>query len=261
MKNSPYIITGGSSGIGQALAWRLAAQGEYVVIIGRKIEALEQTRCQFPEFITIISADLSKEEDREKVYKELKSIKKIKGLVHSAATVQPVAPLAEVSLVDWKNIQALNVEAPLFLTQNLLPKLKKSKVLFISSQVAHVAQPCIGPYCVSKAGVSMLYQCFNIDFKPWKVYSSSVKPGIVNTPMFAEIAANPSFPEENRRFYQQVIDKNEWIEPEVAACFIEWLLCFVDEEKFSSQEWDIYDSIYHEYWIKDFPAPKSPGFA
>ena len=261
MQASPYLITGGSRGIGQALSWQLAAQGEHVIIVGRHPETLEATCLRYPNNITSIVADISQEEGRKKVFIALENILHLKGLIHNAATVQPIMPLTHVSLEEWRKIQQLNVEAPLFLTQQCLPQLKNSKVLFISSKVAHVAQPCLGPYCVSKAGVSMLYQCFNIDFHSLGVYDSSVMPGIVKTDMFSEIAANPLFPEENRRFYQSVIEKNEWIEPEVVACFIEWLLCSVENSVFASKEWDIYDESHHIDWVKSFPKPKSPGFA
>jgi benzil reductase ((S)-benzoin forming) len=262
-KKMVYVITGGGSGIGQALSWKLAEQGFDVFIVGRREGALEKTRSRFPDKITAISADITQEAGREKITASLQSmnVKKIAALVHGAGIVQPIAPLASVSLEEWRLIQATNVEAPLFLTQRLLPQLKGGKVLVISTQIAHVAQPCLGPYCVSKAAVFMLSHCFNLDFQELDIHTTTMTPGIVDTPMFSDILANSSFPEANQQFYREVVNKNIWIKPEVVACFIQWLLCGLNNTTFSSKEWDIYDTQHHEHWVKGFTAPQSPGFA
>jgi benzil reductase ((S)-benzoin forming) len=258
-----YIITGGGSGIGQALSWQLAAQGEKVIIIGRREEALAATCSRFPDNIQPIAADLSQETGRQKIVDVLESIKNltIKALVHGAGIVEPITSLAKVTMDEWRAIQAINVEAPLFLTQQLLPWLKGGRVLMISTQVAHVAQPSMGAYCVSKAALFMLTQCLNIDLKSWDIHTASMTPGIVDTAMFSMLAAHPAFPEANHQFYQHVINNNIWIKPEVVACFIQWLLCSLDKTTFSSQEWDIYDTSHHIHWVKGFAAPQSPGFA
>lgn len=258
-----YIITGGGSGIGQALSWQLAAQNEKVIIIGRREDALAATRSSFPENISTISGDLSQEQGREKVVNALKSMNglKIKALVHGAGIIEPINSLANVSLTAWRAIQSTNVEAPLFLTQQLLPWLNGAKVLMVSTQVAHVAQPSLGAYCVSKAALFMLTQCLNLDLQSLDIHTTSMTPGIVDTAMFRSLATNPLLPEINRQFYHEVIQNNIWIQPRVAACFIQWLLCSLDKTTFSSREWDIYDSSHHVHWVKGFDAPQPPGFA
>lgn len=261
MQMTDYVITGGSSGIGQALSWRLAAQGNHVMVIGRNGKALQKTCDRFPEYISPIVADVSDTIGRETIVTALQSVQSMKGLIHAAGMVQPIMSLANIHLEQWRTIQAINVEAPLFLTQALLPQLHNARVLMLSSQVAHVAQPCLAPYCVSKAGVSMLYHCFNIDFRAWGVYTGSATPGIVDTPMFDELVANRFFPEGHQRFYQQVVDNHERIQPDVVACFLQWLLCDIDVDTFSAREWDIYDVSHHTHWVKGFSAPQTPGFA
>lgn len=258
-----YIITGGGSGIGQALSWNLAAEGEKIIIIGRREETLATTRARFPENIFPIAADLSQEAGRKKVVAVLEKMKNltIKALIHAAGTVEPIISLEKVSLDEWHTIQAINVEAPLFLTQQLLPWLKSGRVLMVSTQVAHVAQPVMGPYCVSKAALFMLTQCLNIDLNLFDISVASMTPGIVDTPMFNTLVDHPSIPEAHHLFYQHVIKNNIWIRPEVVASFIQWLLCSLDKKTFSSQEWDIYDTSHHIHWVKGFDAPQTPGYA
>jgi NAD(P)-dependent dehydrogenase (short-subunit alcohol dehydrogenase family) len=258
-----YIITGGGSGIGQALSWRLAAQDEQVIIIGRREEALAVTCARFPEKISAISADLSQEAGRKKVVMALQSVQNltIKALIHGAGIVDPVVSLAHVTIDAWRAIQSTNVEAPLFLTQQLLPWLKSGRLLMISTQVAHVAQLFMGPYCVSKAALFMLTQCLNLDLHALDINVTSMTPGIVDTAMFRSLAVNPAFSEVQHQFYQNVIKSNIWIQPDVAACFIQWLLCSLDKTAFSSQEWDIYDTSHHHHWVRGFVAPQAPGFA
>jgi benzil reductase ((S)-benzoin forming) len=256
MGNSPYVITGGGVGIGQALSWKLAEQNETVVIIGRNKERLEETRSRFPHLITAIQADVVS--DREKILQALQPVNNLKGLVHAAALNKSVMPFPDISLEAWQEAQAVILNAPLFLTKTLLPLLKNSRVLLISSMLSHVAHPLLMPYCVSKAGILMMFQCFKADNLSPYVHFGCVTPGIVDTSSFKEVALNPYLPEKYRYFYQHLMNENIALKPEVPACFIHWLLSSVEAEQFSSHEWNIYDTSHHKYWLKDFFVPTLP---
>ena len=67
MAKKIVLITGGGSGIGQALAWHLADCGNTVLVTGRRLCALEKTKNKHEQNIEILRADVSKEKDREKI--------------------------------------------------------------------------------------------------------------------------------------------------------------------------------------------------
>ena len=115
------LITGGGTGIGRALAKRFAAKGWQVIIVGRRSELLQDVVSQYPDSIRAITADVGKHEDRQTIIYNVEE--PLHLLVHNAAVLGPVGPLLEVSLEDWRSHIASNVEGPLFLTQELLPKL------------------------------------------------------------------------------------------------------------------------------------------
>ena len=130
------LITGGGTGIGRALAEKFAAKGWQVIIVGRRSEFLQDVVSQYPESILAITADVGKYVDRQTITSQVQ--KPLHLLVHNAAVLGPVGPLLEVSLEDWRSHIASNVEGPLFLTQELLPKLVEgSRVIQISSGAAH----------------------------------------------------------------------------------------------------------------------------
>lgn len=141
MQPFPYVITGGGSGIGQALAWQLAEQGEKVVIIGRRQAALATTSLRFPEHISMISADVSHEAGRDEIAQQLQSYTSLKGLIYAAVTILPLVRIGGMSMATWHHTQAVNVDPLVFLTQRLLPQLTNARVILFSSSLGRVAVP------------------------------------------------------------------------------------------------------------------------
>ncbi|MGA0404041.1 MAG: SDR family NAD(P)-dependent oxidoreductase, partial [bacterium] len=180
------LITGGGTGIGRALAERFAAKGWRVTIVGRRLNLLQEVARDYPDKISIISADVGSIQDRQKIVAEAKGTLDL--LVHNAAVLGPVGPILDQSPEDWKSHMATNVEGPLFLTQALLPNLvENSRVVNISSGAAHQGIPGWGMYCTSKAALFMLGQLLKDELAQRNIWFGSVRPGIVDTPMQAEI--------------------------------------------------------------------------
>ncbi|MGA1536486.1 MAG: SDR family NAD(P)-dependent oxidoreductase, partial [bacterium] len=84
------LITGGGTGIGRALAERFAAKGWRVTIVGRRLELLQEVARDYPDKISIISADVGSIQDRQKIVSEAKGTLDL--LVHNAAVLGPVGP-------------------------------------------------------------------------------------------------------------------------------------------------------------------------
>lgn len=235
------VVTGGGSGIGAALAHQLARRGLHVVIVGRREGPLEDVRSAAPDRITACAADVAEPDGRRHIAAALPPDARLAALVHNAALLEPVGPLAEVELEAWRYHQRVNVEAPLFLTQALLPRLRGGRVLHLSSGAAHKPYEGWGAYCTSKAALHMIYQVLRLELAAHEVAVGSARPGVVDTPMQSHIRGIPEARFPHRARFVRLKAEGNLLPPEHAAAFLERLLLDVDADTFSSKEWDVRD--------------------
>lgn len=241
-----FVITGGGSGIGQSLAYALVARNCSVLIIGRRESALVQTAA-FSPLIHYFVADLSTEEGCKTVVEHLNQHDSIQGLIHNAGSIEPIAPIAAINTLAWQKNLATNLMAPLFLTQLLLNRLKKGRVLHIGSGAAYFPIKGWSAYCVSKAALSMLTRCWQLECEDTAF--ASVMPGIVDTDMQALIRDAQCMDETKHDFFNTLYQNRLLLSPETVALFLCWLLLDLDHDQFISKEWDIYDKQHHAHWL------------
>ncbi|ROR29544.1 SDR family NAD(P)-dependent oxidoreductase [Inmirania thermothiophila] len=232
------VVTGGGSGIGRALVRRLAAAGIPVLAVGRRQGPLEETAAADPGRIRPVAADVGTPEGRAAVA-EAVGASPVRFLVHNAAVLEPVAPLAQVGLAAWRAHMAVNVEGPLFLTQALLGRLGGGRVLHVSSGAAHRPVPGWGAYCTAKAALHMIWQVLREELAAAGVAVGSVRPGVVDTPMQAEIRRQPRarFPVVDH--FVALHRRGALRPPEEAAELLFRLLVEVPPQAFSAAEWDL----------------------
>ena len=247
------VITGGGTGIGAAIAKRLAQNGKHVLIVGRRLELLQQV-ANTTTLIQTVAADISTKNGREKVLQSLLSSSSswvVQSLIHNAGVLEPVKPLLQMTEEEWNHHMNINLNAPLFLTQTLLPQMSGgSRILHISSGAAHNPYQGWGAYCVSKAGLHMMYQLLSLELSSSQnnIHVGSVRPGVVDTPMQDTVRLqDPSiFP--NLSKFQQLKESGSLLHPDKVATFIDWLLHHTTPQQFSKQEWDIRDTSHHSQW-------------
>lgn len=248
-----FVVTGGGRGLGKSLAMALADRGKSILITGRHESDLLEVAGQ-SELIDYCVADVSSVEGRESICEKLKTVKKIEGLIHNAGTIEPIVSLENMDERSWKKMMAINVEAPLFLTQSLLPQLMDGRVLNISSGAAHF--PVVGwsAYCVSKASLSMLTRCWQLEST--STAFASVMPGIIDTDMVTFIRHAEHMAPDKRDFFKKLKQNNQLLSPDTVALFLSWLLIDIHTSKYVSKEWDIYDVAHHASWLpKDHTVP------
>lgn len=189
------VVTGGSRGIGAMMAQGLLESGAKVYISSRKVEAchefvdkmkaLDLTDC------IAIPSDLSHKEGIEHLVKELSAKEEKLDILINNAGASWAAPLGEYPEKGWDKVMNINVKAPFFLTQSLLPLLKNagsqedpSRVIMISS-VAAVDSNSISayPYGPSKAAIAQLGKILAKDLIKDHIIVNTIAPGVFPSQM------------------------------------------------------------------------------
>jgi len=245
--NEIHIVTGASSGVGRALCKHLATRGLNVLAVARRGSELEELRHEHPNEIQILSADLGHPSAWQSVAERVRGQYQVVSLTHSAG-VSTKGHLKDISLETYRAMMAINVEAPLFLTQALLPHFRRgARVLHLSSGAAHHVHTYSGMYSITKAALLMLYRAWNVDFPNREIVVGSTSPGTVDGPM-QERARSGDYPGVER--YRAYKEKGLLIQPARVAEFLGWLLFDTSDEEFASKDWSITDQSHHARWLK-----------
>jgi meso-butanediol dehydrogenase/(S,S)-butanediol dehydrogenase/diacetyl reductase len=180
------LVTGGGSGIGAAVARRLAAEGAAVVVMGRRAEPLREVAASLPAGRgRAMRGDVTSEAD---VARAVEVAAELGGgslhiLVNNAGVGGPGA-LEDISLDRWRAVLEVNLTAPLVAMRAALPYLRGTRgcVVNVASVAGLRAVPESAAYCTAKAGLIMLSRQAALDLGP-DVRVNAICPGWVRTPM------------------------------------------------------------------------------
>ena len=195
------LVTGASRGIGRAAALALAEAGAQVLVhYGRGAAEAQAVVAQIKSAggrAEAVGADLSAPQGAHALAARVREIvgERLDILVANAG-VSRAATIEETTLEDFDALFAVNVRAPYFLVQQLLPILKEgSSVVFTSSLAAHAAVGNLSAYAATKGAVDTLVKHFAFILGPRGVRVNAVAPGVVETDMssFAGTEAGRDF--------------------------------------------------------------------
>lgn len=180
------LVTGATSGIGQACAIAFASAGAKVACVGRKEKALqdvaERIRALDSEALAI-QADLSSDAEAERAVEQ--TVKAFGGLdvVVNAAGHISSGTIENTSLAAWDEMMNVNVRAAFQLMQKALPSLieRRGNIVNVSSVTGLRAFPGVLAYCVSKAALDQLTRCASLELAAKGVRVNAVNPGVVVT--------------------------------------------------------------------------------
>jgi benzil reductase ((S)-benzoin forming) len=202
------LVTGGRSGIGKAIADKIAAFPfiEKVLLVSRSIQPNDVP--DNPKFVAV-AADIGSEEGRRTIVQQVehhssttsnttttsKSKRPLRFLVHSAGTIDPIKSILDVTQEELSHAMLVNLQGPILLSTALYPYLSSSsdnnndaagRILHVSSGAAH-GPPPVGwsVYGISKAAFFQAFQTMDKEFVHLggRVRVGSFKPGVVDTPM------------------------------------------------------------------------------
>lgn len=183
------LVTGASSGLGQAVAIGAAAAGAQVVLTGRDAARLEETRAAMTgEGHICVTADLTSAEQRAALVSQAGVID---GLVHSAGT----AAVRLFRQIDEDFIHrdfSINLDAPLLLTQQLLAKkqiAQEGSIVFIGSIAAHIGTKASSVYSASKAALRPAGRALALEVGPkQQIRVNYMAVSYIETPMLKRLA-------------------------------------------------------------------------
>jgi gluconate 5-dehydrogenase len=192
------VVTGGSSGIGRAMAVALGRSGARVVLLARGKDALDETVAELTGHgvrAGAISVDLA---DRAAVLEAIEQIRSAYGepdILLNAAAVNRRPPMDELTDDDWDVTLAANLTAPFLLGQAFGPAMAArgwGRIINVVSQQAFRAYGHSGAYGVSKAGLVALTRSQAEAWSPRGVCCNAVAPGVVHTPLTEPVFADPA---------------------------------------------------------------------
>jgi len=180
------LITGGSQGIGFAMAKEVLAEGGQVVITGRNQPALDAARDQLGDRVMTFAGDASdRQATQECVNLAVSRFGRIDVLVNNAALDRPSGPTITASLKDFEETYALNVFAPLFWSQEVWRASMEEHggvILNVSSLGGTHLYPHMGAYLSSKAALNHLTRILAAELGPG-VRVNAIAPGLIKTEM------------------------------------------------------------------------------
>lgn len=174
------LVTGGTRGIGRAIAERLRDEDWEVVVSGRTPREIAGIR--------VVAADNADPGDRARLVAEAGEIDL---LVNNAGIAPRVrADLLDMTEESMDEVMRTNLYGPFFLTQAVAKTMigRGGTIVNVSSVSAYAASVNRGEYCLSKAGVSMMTQLFAARLAEYGIFVYEVRPGVIRTDMTAGVA-------------------------------------------------------------------------
>mgnify|MGYP001340589301 FL=1 len=186
LNDKVIVVTGATSGIGEATAKKLLAEGARVVATGRAQAPLQALVAEHGDTrVATVACDITDKSSPGRIVAEAKrAFGRIDGLVN-AAGILTSGDIATTSDERWEEILEINVNALFRMTRAAVPELiaTKGAIVNVSSVTGLRAFPNLVGYCVSKAAVDQLTRCAALDLAPQGVRVNAVNPGVIITPL------------------------------------------------------------------------------
>jgi NAD(P)-dependent dehydrogenase (short-subunit alcohol dehydrogenase family) len=182
------LVTGGSRGIGRAIALTFADAGADVAVASRKLPDLEKVADEIRAMgrkALPVTAHARKVDDLEKLVQQVTGeFGRIDILVNNAATNPAMGPIVETEEAVYDHIMETNLKGYFMLSRFVgqgMRDRKSGNIINISSAGGVSPAEGLGPYCISKAGINMLTKAMALELGPYNIRVNAIAPRIVKT--------------------------------------------------------------------------------
>jgi NADP-dependent 3-hydroxy acid dehydrogenase YdfG len=181
------LITGATSGIGEATAHEFAKHGIRLVLCGRRLDRLKQLQDTLNALteVYILNFDVR---DKHDVFEAIETLppdfKTIDILINNAGNAHGLDPIDEGSIDDWDAMMDINVKGLLYVSKTIVPQMTARKlghIINIGLSAGKEVYPKGNVYCASKHAVLAITEGMRIDLNPYGIKVSAINPGLVET--------------------------------------------------------------------------------
>jgi NAD(P)-dependent dehydrogenase (short-subunit alcohol dehydrogenase family) len=191
------IVTGASRGLGRAIALGLAEHGARLALVSRGEERLREVAAEASAPAEVFAADLAETSSLPGVFEKIKARCGVpEVLVNCAGTTYRGAAI-EQPLEEWRRVLAVNLDAPLILSQcfarELLGAKRGGKILNICSLLSGRSRPTVPAYTASKTALAGLTRALAVEWMQHGINVNAIGPGYFETELTAPLKDQPEF--------------------------------------------------------------------
>lgn len=194
IEGKTIVITGASSGMGEAAARHLAAEGANVVLAARRHERIESISAEISRaggMAISVSTDVTKRENLTRlVQNTVDTFGRIDVLINNAG-VMPLSPVERLKVDEWDQMIDVNLKGVLYGVAAALPYMmaqKSGHIINLSSVAGHRLFPGSAIYSATKFGVRAVSEGLRQELKPYNIRTTIISPGAVKTELLEHIS-------------------------------------------------------------------------
>ena len=203
------VITGASSGLGEATARLLSAQGASVVLGARRADRIQSLAGELSRNggkVLAVTTDVTHyEEVKRLVDAAVRSYGRVDVMINNAG-LMPHSPLERLKIDDWNRTIDVNIKGVLYGIAAALPYMKQQKaghIINVSSVAGHKVRPGSAVYSATKHAVLALSEGLRQEVKPYNIRTTVISPGAVATELPNSIT-EPDVANDIHKFYEAV---------------------------------------------------------
>lgn len=203
------VITGASSGLGEAAARLLSAQGASVVLGARRIDRIQSLADELTagggKALAIPTDVTHCDQVKALVDTAVQTYGRIDVMINNAG-LMPHSPLERLKIDDWDRMIDVNIKGVLYGIAAALPYMKQQKsghIINVSSVAGHKVRPGSAVYSATKLAVRVLSEGLRQEVKPYNIRTTVISPGAVVTELPNSVT-EPDIAENTRKFYEEI---------------------------------------------------------
>jgi NADP-dependent 3-hydroxy acid dehydrogenase YdfG len=194
IKGKVVVITGASSGLGEATARLLSAEGATVVLAARRVDRIkglaDELEGQGGKAEAVATDVTDRQQVKALVDSAVETFGRIDVMLNNAG-LMPLAPLEDLKVDEWDQMIDVNLKGVLYGIAAALPYMKEQKsghIINVSSVYGHKLGPDATVYCATKHAVRALSEGLRQDVKPYNIRTTVISPGAVATELLEHIS-------------------------------------------------------------------------
>ncbi len=208
LRGKVALITGGNSGIGEAIATLFAQEGAAVTITGRRKDRLERVIGEIGQrggrALAMAGSVTDETHAREAVAQTVRTFGRLDILVNNAGIGDFGKKIHETDDATWQRMLDVNVTGVFRMTRAAIPEMLKAgggAIINISSVASLVGLPMLSAYAASKGALDALTRAIAVDYAAQGIRCNVVNPGLIETPMAESLLSDPARTAEVLRQY------------------------------------------------------------